>query len=101
MRRRAFIEVVAGSAAACPFASRAQQLVAMRRVGVLINFSENDLRAQRLITTFQERLAQLGWIDGRNLRIDYRWGGGNVDRVRAFAKDLVGLSPDVIVAHAT
>jgi putative ABC transport system substrate-binding protein len=101
MRRREFIKVVAGSAAAWPFASRAQQLVAMRRVGVLINFSENDLRAQRLITTFQERLAQLGWIDGRNLRIDYRWGGGNVDRVRALAKELVGLSPDVIVGYAT
>jgi ABC transporter substrate binding protein len=73
----------------------------MRRVGVLINLSENDFEAQRLITAFRERLAQLGWIDGRNLRIDYRWGSGDVDRVRAFAKELVGLSPDVVVGYAT
>jgi putative tryptophan/tyrosine transport system substrate-binding protein len=101
VRRRDFIKVIAGSAAAWPLAARAQQLVGMRRVGVLINLSENDLQAQRLITAFQERLAQLGWIDGRNLRIDYRWGSGDVDRVRAFAKELVGLSPDVIVGYAT
>jgi putative tryptophan/tyrosine transport system substrate-binding protein len=101
MRRREFIKVLAGSAAAWPLAARAQQPVGMRRVGVLINLSENDLEAQRLITAFQERLAQLGWIDGRNLRIDYRWGSGDVDRVRALAKELVGLSPDVIVGYAT
>jgi putative ABC transport system substrate-binding protein len=72
-----------------------------RRVGVLINLSENDLEAQRLITAFRERLRQLGWVDGRNLRIDYRWASGDVDRIRAFAKELVELSPDVIVGYAT
>ena len=73
----------------------------MRRVAVLINLSENDLEAQRLITAFRDRLAELGWIDGRNLRLDYRWASGDVDRVRAFAKELVKLSPDIIVGYAT
>jgi len=100
MRRREFITLL-GGAIAWPFAARAQQLAGMRRVGVLINLSENDLEAQRLITAFRERLAELGWIDGRNLRIDYRWASGDVDRVRAFAKELVELSPDIIVGYAT
>ena len=101
MRRREFITLVGSAAAAWPLAARAQQLAGMRRVGVLINLSENDLEAQRLITAFRERLAELGWIDGRNLRIDYRWASGDVDRVRAFAKELVELSPDIIVGYAT
>ena len=100
MKRREFITLL-GGAIAWPFAARAQQLAGMRRVGVLINLSENDLEAQRLITAFRERLAELGWIDGRNLRIDYRWASGDVDRVRAFAKELVELSPDIIVGYAT
>ena len=100
VRRREFITLL-GGAIAWPFAARAQQLAGMRRVGVLINLSENDLEAQRLITAFRERLAELGWIDGRNLRIDYRWASGDVDRVRAFAKELVELSPDIIVGYAT
>ena len=75
----------------------AQQPAGIRRVGVLMNLSENDLEAQRLITAFRERLAQLGWVDGRNLRMDYRWAGGDIGRIRAFAKELVELSPDIIV----
>src|SRR5215831_12226914 len=100
MRRREFITLVSG-AAAWPLTAHAQQFAGMRRVSLLINLSENDLEAQRLVTVFQERLAQLGWSDGRNLRIDYRWGNGDVDRVRALAKELVGLSPDIIVGYAT
>jgi putative ABC transport system substrate-binding protein len=100
MQRREFITVL-GGAAAMPFTARAQQLAGMRRVGILINLSENDLEAQRLVAAFEERLAQLGWINGRNLWIDYRWGSGDVDRVRALAKELVGLSPDIIVGYAT
>jgi putative ABC transport system substrate-binding protein len=102
MRRRDFITLVGGlTAAAWPLAARAQQPVGTRRVGVLINLSENDLEAQRLITAFRERLAQLGWVDGRNFRIEYRWASGDVDRIRVLAKELVELSPDIIVGYAT
>jgi putative tryptophan/tyrosine transport system substrate-binding protein len=66
-----------------------------------MNLSENDVEAQRLITAFREGLTQLGWVDGRNLRMDYRWAGGDIGRIRAFAKELVELSPDIIVAYAT
>src|ERR1051326_3952561 len=99
MRRRELIIVIGGMAVAVPFAVRAQQPTGVRRLGVLLNLSEDDLEAQRLVTAFRERLAQLGWADGRNLRIDYRWSGGDVSRVRAFAKELVELSPDIIVVH--
>lgn len=101
MRRREFIRLVGGAVAGWPFAAQAQQPAATRRVGVLINLSENDLEAQRLITAFRERLAQLGWVDGRNLRIDYRWASGDVDRIKAFAKEVVELTPDIIVGYAT
>ena len=100
MRRREFIGAL-GSVATWPLMAHAQQTERTRRVGVLINLSENDLEAQRLITVFRERLAELGWIDGRNLRLDYRWASGDVERVGAFAKELVKLSPDVIVGYAT
>jgi putative ABC transport system substrate-binding protein len=92
---------VAGGAAAWPLAGYAQAPDEVRRVGVLMNLSENDLEAQRLIAAFRERLARLEWSDGRNLRIDYRWAGGDVSRIRAFAKELVELSPDIIVGYAT
>jgi putative tryptophan/tyrosine transport system substrate-binding protein len=100
MERREFITLL-GSAAAWPLVAHAQQPAGVRRVGLLLNLSENDLEAQRLITVFREGLAQSGWVDGRNLRMDFRWGGGDVGRIRAFAKELVELSPDVIVAYAT
>jgi ABC-type uncharacterized transport system substrate-binding protein len=100
MRRREFITLL-GGAGAWPVAARAQQAERMRRIGVLMNLSESDLEAQRLVTAFRESLTQLGWTDGRNLRIDYRWAGGDVSRIRAFAKELVELSPDVMVGYAT
>ena len=100
MRRREFIGI-AGGAAAWPLVARAQQPERMPRVGVLMNLSENDLEAQRLVTVFREGLAQLGWSDGRNLRIDFRWTGGDVGRARAFAKELVELLPDTVVGYAT
>ena len=101
MQRRDFITLLGGAAAAWPLMAHAQQPAGIRRVGVLMNLSENDLEAQRLITAFRERLAQLGWVDGRNLRMDYRWAGGDIGRIRAFAKELVELSPDIIVGYAT
>jgi putative tryptophan/tyrosine transport system substrate-binding protein len=101
MGRREFITLIGGAAAAWPLAARAQQPAGIRRVGVLMNLSENDLEAQRLVTAFREGLAQLGWVDGGNLRMDYRWASGDVGRIRAFAKELVELSPDIIVGYAT
>jgi putative tryptophan/tyrosine transport system substrate-binding protein len=101
MRRRDFIAGVSGLAAVWPLAARAQQRTGIRRLGVLLNLSENDVEAQRLVKAFREGLAQLGWADGRNLRIDYRWAGGDVGRIRTFAKELVDLPPDIMVAYAT
>jgi putative tryptophan/tyrosine transport system substrate-binding protein len=101
MKRREFITLFGGAAVGWPLAARAQQPAGIRRVGVLMNLSENDLEAQRLVTAFREGLAQLGWVDGRNLRMDYRWASGDVGRIRAFAKELVELSPDIIVGYAT
>jgi putative tryptophan/tyrosine transport system substrate-binding protein len=97
--RREFIAAL-GGATAWPLAARAQP-TAVRRVGVLINLSENDLEAKRLVKAFQDKLEQLGWADGRNLRINYRWTGGDAGRIRDFAKELVELSPDVVVGYAT
>ena len=100
MRRREFISLL-GGAAAWPLAARAQQADRIRRVGLLMNLSENDLEAQRLLTALKEGLAQLGWAIGRNLRIDYRWASGDIGRIRTFAKELVELSPDIIVGYGT
>ena len=86
---------------AWPAAVRAQQTVRMRRIGVLINLSENDLEAQRLITAFREGLAQMGWTDGRNLRIDYRWASGEFGRISTLANELVALSPDILLGYGT
>jgi putative ABC transport system substrate-binding protein len=100
MKRRELITLL-GGAAAWPLTARAQQAARIRRVGLLMNLSENDLEAQRLLTAFREGLAQLGWAIGRNLRIDYRWASGDIGRIRTFAKELVELSPDIIVGYGT
>jgi ABC-type uncharacterized transport system substrate-binding protein len=101
MRRREFITLLGGAAAAWPLAARAQQATGIRRLGVLLNLSENDVESRRLVKAFREALAQLGWADGRNLRIDYRWAGGDVGRIRTLAKELVQLSPEIMVGYAT
>jgi putative ABC transport system substrate-binding protein len=100
MRRRDFITLL-GGATTWPLAARAQQPIGIRRLGMLLNLSEADVESQRLVAAFSQGLAQQGWADGRNLRIDYRWAGGDADRITAFAKELVELSPDIIVAYAT
>ena len=96
MRRREFITLL-GGAAAWPLAARAQQPERMRRIGVLMAFAENDPEVQANITAFRQALQKLGWTDGRNARIDYRWGGANSERIRGYAIELVGLKPDVIL----
>jgi putative ABC transport system substrate-binding protein len=96
MRRRDFITLL-GSAAAWPVAARAQQGERMRRIGVLMNTEENPDQQSSLVA-FLQGLQQLGWTDGRNVRIDTRWGGGDASSIRRNAEDMVALAPDVIVA---
>ena len=95
--RREFITLL-GGVAAWPVAARAQQPERMRRVGVLTAFAENDRDAQAYTTAFRQALEKLGWAAGRNVRIDYRWGGAEPERIRTCAIELVGLKPDVILA---
>ena len=97
MRRRQFITLL-GSAAAWPLAARAQQGERMRRVGVLIALAADDPQSQRRMTAFVQGLQELGWTDGRNIRIDTRWTAGDTDRMRRQAAELVALAPDVILA---
>jgi ABC-type uncharacterized transport system substrate-binding protein len=100
MRRRDFLSVIAG-ATAWPLAARSQQSEQLRRIGFLQLLAETDVESQAQATVFRKRLAELGWTDGRNIRVDYRWGAGNVARVQMFAKELVGLNPDVLVGVTT
>jgi putative tryptophan/tyrosine transport system substrate-binding protein len=102
MKRREFIALLGGAAAAWPVAARAQQGERMRRIGVLSGGGvADDLDAQGYIGAFLQGLQQLGWIDGRNVRIDTRWGGGNADNVRKYAVELATLTPDVILTVGT
>jgi putative tryptophan/tyrosine transport system substrate-binding protein len=98
MRRREFISLVGGAATAWPLAARAQQSERVRRIGVLLGAAENDPLGQAILTTVLQALQQLGWIDGRNVAIDYRWGGSNAEDLRKYAAELVTLGPDVMVA---
>jgi putative ABC transport system substrate-binding protein len=103
MRRREFITLIGGAAASYvswPLAARAQQPERMRRIGALMDTDESNAEGQARIAAFRQGLRQLGWTEGRNIRIDLRWGGGNVERTRDFATELVRLSPDVIFAYA-
>ena len=100
MRRREFITLLGGAAAAWPLAARAQQRERMRRVGVLMPLPADDPQSLRRLTAFVQGLQQLGWTDGRNVRIDVRWAAGDPDRFRRYAAELVGLAPDVILAAA-
>jgi putative tryptophan/tyrosine transport system substrate-binding protein len=99
-KRREFITLL-GAAAAWPVAARAQQGDQMRRLGVLSNIGESDMEAQSMAAALHRGLRGLGWVNGRNLQVDHRWGAGNPERIAAFAKELVALKPEVIVAHTT
>ena len=98
MNRRAFLALLSGTAAAWPLAARAQQGERMRRIGVLTGFAADDPAAQKRVLAFAQALAQLGWIDGRNVRIDIRSSAGDPERIRRYAAELVALAPDVILA---
>jgi putative tryptophan/tyrosine transport system substrate-binding protein len=100
MRRRDFITGL-GSAAAWPLAAWAQQSDRVRRIGLLMGGDENDPEEKRRLTAFTQALADLGWTDGRNVRMDLRWFGDDINRIRALAHELVGLQPDIILANGT
>jgi putative tryptophan/tyrosine transport system substrate-binding protein len=100
MIRRQFIAGL-GVAAAWPVVARAQQGDRVRRIGVLLGGDENDPVRKAYAFAFTQALADLGWTDGRNVRIGFHWGGDTIDRMRAFAQELVGLQPDIIVTSNT
>jgi putative tryptophan/tyrosine transport system substrate-binding protein len=101
MQRREFITLICGTAAMWPLAAGAQRAERMRRLGMLMSNSEADPLAQARVTAFRQALAELGWAEGRNLNIEWRWTGGDITRVREYATELVRLAPDVIVANGT
>jgi putative ABC transport system substrate-binding protein len=100
MRRREFITLLGGAAAAWPHGVIAQPADRMRRIGVLIALAENDPQAQANIAAFRRGLQELGWTEGRNIRFDYRFAGGNIERMRVYAAELVDLAPDVVLVHS-
>jgi putative ABC transport system substrate-binding protein len=97
MKRREFITLIGGAAVAWPLAASAQQGERMPRIGVLTSFASDDPAEQTYILAFTQALAQSGWIDGRNARIDIRWGAGDPERIRRYAAELVALAPGVIL----
>ena len=100
MRRREFITLL-GGVATWPLAARAQQADRARRIGVLMSFDENDPEGKLRYSAFTQALAGLGWTDGRNVRVDVRWTGDDINRIRAAAQELVGLQPDIILPNGT
>jgi putative ABC transport system substrate-binding protein len=98
LRRREFLRLIGSGAVAWPLAARAQQPQQMRRIGVLMAFADTDLEAQANIKAFRQALEKLGWTDSRNVRLDYRWGAADPERIRAYAIELAGLKPNVILA---
>ena len=100
IRRREFIAGV-GSAAAWPLAARAQQGERVRRIGMLLGIAENDREAQSRIAAFRKGLRDLGWVEGRNVHIDYRFAAGDANRIKAYVAELVTLAPDVFLANST
>jgi putative ABC transport system substrate-binding protein len=100
IKRRTFIAGL-GTAVAWPVVARAQQRDRVRRIGVVMGQEENSVAPKSAVTAFTQGLADLGWTDGRNVRMDLRWGGGDPNRIRALAQDLVGLQPDIIVTATT
>ena len=101
MRRRELLGALGGAAAAWPLAARAQQTGPMRRIGILMGGAKGDSQNEVGLTAFSKSLQELGWTEGNNIRIDIRWAAGNVERMKNFAKELVGLQPDLLIAHTT
>jgi|ERR1700731_79572 putative tryptophan/tyrosine transport system substrate-binding protein len=100
MRRREFIGLV-GGVAAWPLIARAQPDGRMRRIGVLIGGAEGDPAGTKYLEALRSGLRQLGWIEGQNIRIDYRWAQGDIGRARSLAMEMVGIAPALILATGT
>jgi putative ABC transport system substrate-binding protein len=98
LRRREFLGVLGGAAAAWPISPRAQQGERMRRVGVLMSTAADDAEGKARIAAFLSALEKLGWVDGRNVRIDTRWPAGGMEELRKYAAELLALAPEVVVA---
>src|SRR5262249_22547240 len=98
--RRGVIGLAGGAAAAWPLVARAQPAERMRRIGVLMNLAADDGGAEAHLAAFVQGLQQLGWTDGRNVRIEYRWAAGDASRFQTYAMELLALAPDVILASA-
>ena len=101
MKRREFIRLLGGAAATWPLAARAQQPDRVRRIGVLMNIAEDDPATKARVAAFRQGLEKREWSEGRNVHLDYRFTAARSERIPAFAKELVGLQPDVILAHST
>src|SRR5260370_32903276 len=99
--RREFFSLLGGATIAWPLVAFAQKPDRMRRIGVLRSLEENDPEGKAQLFGFTQGLADLGWSDGPNLRMDVRWGGGDVNKIRTFAKELVAAQPDLILAQGT
>jgi len=101
VKRRDFITLLGGAAAGWPLAARAQQGERVRRIGVLMAMTADDPESATRLAAFAQGLQQSGWTIGQNVRVDYRWGGGNADNMRKYAAELVALAPNVILAHSS
>ena len=101
MRRRDLFTLLGGAAAAWPLAARAQQAGRMRRIGVLLPSAANDPESMSRVTAFLQGLQELGWTDGRNVRIEFRWGAGDAEQYGKIASDLIALAPDVVLTLGT
>ena len=100
MKRRTFTTLL-GGAAAWPLAAQAQQPERMRRLAALLQLTEDNVEAQRWVAALRDGLQKLGWVEGRNLRIDYRWGGTDMNTLKGLAKEIVAAKPDVIFSSSS
>jgi putative tryptophan/tyrosine transport system substrate-binding protein len=101
MRRREFITLLGGAAVAWPVAARAQQSERVRHISLLLGIAENDPEARSRVKAFQQGLRDLGWVEGRNIRIDYRFAASDPSRIKEYVEELIRLTPDVIVGNST
>src|SRR5262249_61199340 len=100
MKRREFITLLSGATIASAVAARAQESERMRRIGALLYPAANDPTAEASIAAFRRGLQRLGWSEGRNISIDLRWGGGDLERVRRYAAEVVASAPDLILVSS-